>query len=90
MIKIMRMNALIKKINKEIPEAKATPGIEFDENYKDAIWFRGSEDYGPEDELIYNAWSSMTDGVHPRLAEILEDANWYAEPYDSGTLFAFN
>ena len=86
----MKINALIKKINREIPEAKATPGIEWDESCMDGIWFRGSEDYGPDDELIYDAWASMSDGVHPKLAEILDDAGWLAEPYDSGTLFAWN
>ena len=87
----MKINALIKKINRELPEAKATLGSEWDEDYAHAIWFKGSEDYGPEDELIFDSHpDSMTDGVHPRLSEILEDAGWYAEPYDSGTLMAFN
>ena len=94
----MKLNTLIKKINKAIPEAKATPGVEFGEEYKDGIWFRGSEDYVKADGLsIFDYWamdgpymSMYVDGVHPKLAKILDKAGWMAEPYDSGTLFAWN
>jgi hypothetical protein len=94
----MKLNTLIKKINKAIPEAKATPGVEFGEEYKDGIWFRGSEDYVKADGLsIFDYWamdgpymSMYVDGVHPKLNKIVEDAGWICEPHDSGTLFAWN
>jgi hypothetical protein len=90
----MNIKALIKKINKELPEARATEGIEWDENADTAkdghlIWFRGSEDYAADDELIYDNYGHInTAGVHPKLNKIVEAAGWYCEPYDAGTLFA--
>jgi len=91
----MKLNTLINKINKAIPEAKATPGVEFGEEYKDGIWFRGSEDYVEADGLsIFDYWAMSSPcyemGVHPKLNKIVEDAGWFCEPYDSGTLFAWN
>ena len=86
----MNMKALIKKINKELPEAMATEGIEWDANSDSAIWFRGSEDYAADDQLIYDNYGHInTMGVHPKLYKIVEAAGWYCEPYDAGTLFAF-
>lgn len=86
----MNMKALIKKINKELPEAMATEGIEWDANSDSAIWFKGSEDFAADDELIYDNYGHIsTMGVHPKLYQIVEAAGWYCEPYDSGTLFAF-
>tara|TARA_R110002012_G_scaffold298325_2_gene496672 strand:- start:314 stop:562 length:249 start_codon:yes stop_codon:yes gene_type:complete len=82
----MKANALIKKINKAIPEARAVPMADWDGS-DDGIWFRGSEDYVEADGrlIMSGGWD-----VHPRLEKILDDAGWYAEPYDSGTLMAYN
>tara|TARA_B100000795_G_scaffold122512_1_gene91207 strand:- start:2559 stop:2807 length:249 start_codon:yes stop_codon:yes gene_type:complete len=82
----MKINALIKKINRELPEAKAVSTKEWDGS-DDGIWFRGSEDYVEADQrLIFGGgWD-----VHPKLEKILHDAGWFAEPYDSGTLMAYN
>jgi len=93
----MKINALIKKINRELPEAKAVSTKEWDGN-DGGIWFRGSEDYVEADGLnIFDYWAMdgndmgcYVDGVHPKLAKILDDAGWISEPYDSGTLMAFN
>lgn len=93
----MNTKALIKKINREIPEAKAVPMAEWDGS-DDGIWFRGSEDYVKADGLnIFDYWAMdgpdmncYVEGVHPKLAKILNDAGWMAEPYDSGTLMAYN
>ena len=82
----MKTKALIKKINREIPEAKAVPMAEWDGS-DDGIWFRGSENYVEEDQrCVFNGgWD-----VHPKLEKILNDAGWFAEPYDHGTLMAYN
>ena len=83
----MKINALIKKINREIPEARAVSTKHFDGSDDGGIWFRGSEDYVEADErLIFGGGGD----VHPKLEKILEDAGWFAEPYDSGTLMAYN
>ena len=47
----MKINALIKKINRELPEAKAVSTKEWDGN-DGGIWFRGSEDYVEADERM--------------------------------------
>jgi len=82
----VKTKALIKKINREIPEAQAVPMAEWDGS-DDGIWFRGSENYVEEDQrYVFNGgWD-----VHPKLEKILNDAGWMAEPYDSGTLMAYN
>ena len=85
---------LIEKINRLIPQAKATPASEF---YGDpeieGIWFKGSEDAHPDGLPIYNPYCEFgihldTGGIHGDLYKILEDVGWYAEPYDAGTLLA--
>ena len=85
---------LIEKINRLIPQAKATPASEF---YGDpeieGIWFKGSEDAHPDGLPIYNPYCEFgihldTGGIHGDLYKILENAGWYAEPYDAGTLMA--
>ena len=65
----MKINALIKKINRELPEAKAVSTKEWDGS-DDGIWFRGSEDYVEADErLIFGGGGD----VHPKLEKILHD-----------------
>ena len=85
----MELKTLIKKIDKELPEAMATEGIEWAVGYEHSIWFRGSEDYAADGQLIYDNYGHIsTMGVHPKLYKIVEAAGWYCEPYDAGTLFA--
>jgi len=81
---IMKQGHLINKINRLIPIAKAVPSSDFTGEDGDGIWFRGSE-YLHGDHLIFNGYT-----VHPELEEILEDAGWFWEPYDMGTLMAYN
>jgi hypothetical protein len=89
----MKENNLIEKINKIIPEAKATPIKEFwDNEISSGIWFKGSEDLAKDDVIIFESsetFLSDTEGVHPTLYKILDDAGWYAQPYDLGTLMAY-
>lgn len=80
-------SALIAKINKALPEARATPYREFAERDVVGIWFRGSESYAG-DIPIYDCYNAAQE-IHPTLEKMLNDAGWYAEPYDSGTLIAY-
>ena len=87
----MKRAALIKKINKVIPEAKAAPSEEFGWD-KGAILFLGS-DGGYVEETgapIFDYYRICGWDVNPTLEEILEEAGWFAEPNDPGTLFAYN
>tara|TARA_R100001244_G_scaffold28714_1_gene28080 strand:+ start:251 stop:523 length:273 start_codon:yes stop_codon:yes gene_type:complete len=88
----MEENDLIKKINKQIPEAKAVPMKEFyDIEISGGIWFKGSEDIA-DGIMIFNGhetFLSDTQGIHPTLYKILDDAGWYGQPYDTGTLMAY-
>ena len=87
----MREKTLIKIINKIIPEARPVPLAEFYDNESaEGIWFKGSEDIAKDEISIFDCYSdNETGGVHPKLDQILEEANWYWEPYDSGTLMAY-
>lgn len=84
----MKRGHLINKINRLMPNAKATTEAEFygDESYT-GIWLRGSENY--HNELpIFCMWN-YEDQVHPELIAILDDAQWTWEPYDAGTLMLY-
>lgn len=91
-------NDLIKIINKQIPEAQAVSIKEFyeDDDYAEisprynGIWFKGSEDYCKSDDLpIFDCYEEFGHDIHPTLSKILDDAGWYGEPYDAGTLMAY-
>ena len=96
----MKEGHLINKINRLIPIAKATPMSEFyDDDSRTGIWIRGSEyDYKgtlPYERLLYEHYlayeegCSEDDAVHPDLLKIIEDAGWFWEPYDAGTLMLY-
>jgi hypothetical protein len=88
----MKTKDLIKKINKLIPEAKAVRASDFyNDNSRDGIWFRGSEDYASDGLLIFDYYEeyAIHSKIHPTLEKILTDAGWYGEPYDAGTLMAW-
>ena len=80
---------LINKINSLYPKAKATPIKDFygdDESV--GIWFRGSEDYLDDYRLVFDYYSN-DNWCHPKIQEILNQAGWDWEAYDSGTMMAY-
>ena len=88
--KPMRRLSLIKQINKIIPEAEAAPREDFDGHDK-GIWLRGSERTHTNKkgniQRIFNYWETEEKRqYHPKLVKILDRADWWAEPYDAGTL----
>jgi hypothetical protein len=88
----MKQGHLINKINRLIPIANATPMSEFYDDDSTGIWIRGSE-YSykgslPYERLLFEYYLD-DDAVHPDLLEIIEDADWMWEPYDSGTLMLY-
>tara|TARA_R110002110_G_scaffold414849_1_gene646152 strand:+ start:54 stop:329 length:276 start_codon:yes stop_codon:yes gene_type:complete len=89
----MKTKDLIKKINKQIPEANPVPIKEFyDKEITGGIWFKGSEDIASDGTIIFDGnetFLSETQGIHPTLYTILENAGWYGQPYDTGTLMAY-
>jgi len=88
----MKEGHLINKINRLIPIAKATPMSEFYDDDSTGIWIKGSE-YLYKGTLSYDRllFESYLDdeAIHPDLLEIIEDAGWYGEPYDAGTLMLY-
>jgi hypothetical protein len=84
----MKEKKLISKIEKIMPAAKPASKSEFDGSDYEGIWFRGSEECHTDGLPIFNYWA-MDKGCHPKLNEILEDAGWMWEPYDSGTMMAY-
>tara|TARA_R100000426_G_C4750712_1_gene83222 strand:- start:278 stop:562 length:285 start_codon:yes stop_codon:yes gene_type:complete len=92
----MKEGALIKKLNKLYPDVKATRLVEWGGknseyfNYYEGIWFRGSEDSMAVDGLpLYDCYEEFGFEINPKIEKILNDAGWFAEPYDAGTLFAY-
>tara|TARA_B100001059_G_C17815523_1_gene574976 strand:+ start:2036 stop:2293 length:258 start_codon:yes stop_codon:yes gene_type:complete len=83
----MKQGHLINKINKLIPVANATPMSEFYDDDSIGIWIRGSE-YSYKDRLLFEYYD-FENQVHPELLKIIEDAGWYGEPYDAGTLMLY-
>ena len=83
----MKQGHLINKINKLIPVANATPMSEFYDDDSIGIWIRGSE-YLYKDRLLFEYYD-FENQVHPELLKIIEDAGWYGEPYDAGTLMLY-
>ena len=87
--KPMSRGHLINKINRIIPESRAVPREDFD-GAEGGIWLRGSESTH-EGERIFNYWAKECAEInHPKLQKILDEANWYAEPYDAGTLMLWS
>ena len=88
----MKQGHLINKINRLIPIARATPMSEFYDDDSTGIWIKGSE-YLYKGTLSYDRllFESYLDdeAIHPDLLEIIEDAGWYGEPYDAGTLMLY-
>ena len=91
----MKEKTLIKKINRLMPEAKATPLSEFYNNPEaEGICFRQEGNHHSDGLPIYDCYCEFgvhtdTNGVHGELYKVLEAAGWYAEPYDAGTLMAY-
>jgi hypothetical protein len=85
MRKAMKQLTLVDRINRLIPEAAAVED-------GDSIYFMGSEDYERATGIpIFDYWNQGdTFGVNPKLNKILDDAGWFAEPLDAGTLKAYN
>lgn len=83
----MKQGNLINKINRLIPIANATPMSEFYADDSTGIWIRGSE-YSYKDRLLFEYYD-FENQVHPELLKIIEDAGWYGEPYDAGTLMLY-
>ena len=88
----MKEGHLINKINRLIPIAKATPMSEFYDDDSTGIWIKGSE-YLYKGTLSYDRllFESYLDdeAIHPDLLKIIEDAGWFYEPYDAGTLMLY-
>ena len=88
----MKQGHLINKINRLIPIANATPMSEFYDDDSIGIWIRGSE-YSYKGTLSYERllfeYYLDDEAVHPDLKEIIEDAGWFWEPYDAGTLMLY-
>jgi len=80
---------LIKLINDKYPKARATPLSEFyEDDTKVGIWFRGSESCLDDYRLVFDYYSN-DNWCHPKIQEILNQAGWDWEAYDSGTMMAY-
>ena len=83
----MAAGHLVNKINRLIPEANAVKRAEWDGCDK-GIWLKGSESYHEGERIFdYYRWDPVYSyTIHPKLREIIDNAEWYSEPNDPGTL----
>lgn len=93
----MNPQDLIKELNDTFPRLQAVSTEEWDGN-AGGIWFKGTDNALLDGEpQFYNAYSFEADpreevwimGVRKDLHEFLKSRGWFAEPYDSGTLMAW-
>jgi len=81
---------LIGLLNKAIPEVIAVDISQWDMGETGrGIWFRGSECYSSKGERIFNYYAEDNEMVHPTVQKLLDKHNYYAQPYDCGTLMAY-
>ncbi len=89
-------NEVLDILNKAFPELLAVDSSEFAERYKpeNGMWFKGSEGgLAPDGLPLFDYYMEFgihrdTDGVHPKLNNLLRKHGFYPEPYDAGTLMA--
>lgn len=93
---MMKRYLLMKKLATVFPKMWMRPGEEFSINYKGTIW-TGEGSYDNEgsslfDRYVYNEDPHevlYTMGIRNTLRTILDEAGWYCEWYDAGTVFIF-
>jgi len=84
----MTRQKLMDLINEQMPEVMAAPSEDFD-GCDGGMWFRGSVDFH-EENYIFEVYADKDAGsFHPRLSALLTKHGWHSEPYDSGTLMAW-
>ena len=93
---MIKLKTILSILNSNFPELDAVDAVEFDSDYEpeNGIWFKGSECGNAPDGLpLFDYYMSfgiheVTDGVHPKLYNMLHKHGFYPEPYDPGTLMA--
>jgi hypothetical protein len=80
------MKDIIAKLNKKFPRLNAVDSIEFD-GRGGGIWFRQEGELHPDGLPYFDFYGH---GVHPDLESTLESFGFFPEPYDAGTLMAYN
>ena len=81
----MKQQKLIDTINELFPKAKAVP-MEKRYDSDEGIWFRGSEEVHSDGLPIFDYYGF---GCHPEINSILNNAGWFYEPQDAGTMMAY-
>lgn len=90
MAKSTKLEKMIEILNEKFTGIKAVPASEFYGKECDGIWFRGTESADIDGLPVFSdSVFPETMGVNKKLNSELEKNGWYAEPYDSGTLMAY-
>jgi len=80
----MKRNKLIKELNKKWPELEAVKSEDFDGS-ENGIWFKGTE------SALIDGLPLMSDcEPNDTLDKYLQNNGFFAEPYDAGTLMAYD
>lgn len=81
----MNRNILIEKLNNDF-NLNAVPSEEFDSSSVGGIWIR-DDICKPETDFYPYAEGTMNESN--KLNKFLDNAGWFAEPYDSETIMIF-
>jgi hypothetical protein len=88
----MNINNAIATLNAKFPKLNAVSTEEWD-GTEGGIWFRMEGECHPDGRPYYDYYTldpSYNFGVHPDLDKTLESLGLHAEPYDAGTLMAYD
>lgn len=77
----------IETLNKKFPNIKAVSTVEWD-GVEGGIWFRMEGEFHHDGTPYFDYYSSRP--FHPELESILESFGMHCEPYDAGTLMAYD
>ncbi len=85
--KPMKRGHLINRLNRLFPEIRARES-EYFNGMRRGIWLGGSESHHTDGERFFNYFAmNEEDYIHKDLKKQCDNAMWYWEPHDAGTLF---
>ena len=90
MAKLLPKKEMIDFLNEKYSNIGAADASDFYGREANGIWLRGTESQIINGHRVYDEDMFFKEGgVNPELEALLKEHGWYGEPYDSGTLFAW-
>jgi hypothetical protein len=83
----MKIQKLIDTLNKKFPNINAVSTVEWD-GQEGGVWFRMEGECHPDGRRYFSPYSA--EQFHPELVATLAKFGFFCEPYDNGTLMAYD